>query len=341
MNHRMAVCDHEEQYMYHLTEYLEKREVFPFTIHSFTSITTLKKYACHHEISLLLISEDLWEEDILSWYKGKILILDETGSIKEREEWLVYKYQSSENIYQRILSICMESGIRLPTISASEKRMKIIGFYTPVHRCLQTSFSLCLGQILSKRSKVLYLNLESYSGFSYLMKDKPGGNLTDILYLLGCDENKLGYQLGHMTGEWKGLEYIVPFAKGLDVRGIPGEEWLELIAFLGRKTEYEYLILDLGEQTQKLFDLLSACDVILTISRQDEYARAKLRQYEDSLKMIHYENLLLKTKKIDLPFFRQLSGEIQQLPYGELAAYIRRMITEEGFCREIIKEDGV
>ena len=38
------------------------------------------------------------------------------------------------------------------------KELKLIGVYSPVGKCLQTSFAFVLGQLLSKKHKVLYLN---------------------------------------------------------------------------------------------------------------------------------------------------------------------------------------
>ncbi|MDQ9824849.1 hypothetical protein RFZ44_16190, partial [Acinetobacter sp. 163] len=50
-----------------------------------------------------------------------------------------------------------------------KKTTEILGVYSPVGRCLKTSFALALGQILARERAVLYLNLEEYSGFEELI----------------------------------------------------------------------------------------------------------------------------------------------------------------------------
>lgn len=71
---------------------------------------------------------------------------------------------------------------------ATGNRMKIIGNYSPIGRCMQTTFALSMGQILSKKHKTLYLNFESYSGFGYLLNREFASDLTDVLYYFNCEK---------------------------------------------------------------------------------------------------------------------------------------------------------
>ncbi len=40
-----------------------------------------------------------------------------------------------------------------------------------------------MGQLMAKSERVLYVNLEEYSGFSRLMKEEYSQDLSDVLYL--------------------------------------------------------------------------------------------------------------------------------------------------------------
>jgi len=62
------------------------------------------------------------------------------------------------------------------------KKMQIIGVYTPIGRCLQTTFSLTLGQMLAKHYKTLYLNFEIYSGFARMMSRNFNSDIADLMY---------------------------------------------------------------------------------------------------------------------------------------------------------------
>ena len=59
-----------------------------------------------------------------------------------------------------------------------------LGVYSPVGRCLKTSFALTMGKLLAQEERVLYLNLEEFSGLSVLMKEEYKSDLSDLLYFL-------------------------------------------------------------------------------------------------------------------------------------------------------------
>ena len=58
---------------------------------------------------------------------------------------------------------------------------KVLGVYSPVGRCLKTSFALTMGKLLAQEERVLYLNLEEFSGLSVLMKEEYKSDLSDLL----------------------------------------------------------------------------------------------------------------------------------------------------------------
>ena len=95
-------------------------------------------------------------------------------------------------------------------------------------------------------------------------------------------------------------------------------------------TEYEYCILDLSEQVDGILDILRQCDIIFTITREDGFSGAKLRQYEQLLKSTQYEDIFMKTRRCRLPVFRELPGSILMLTRGELAACVEGILEEEG-----------
>ena len=68
------------------------------------------------------------------------------------------------------------------SIAVLKKTTEILGVFSPLGRCLKTSFALTLGQILAKDKAVLYLNMEEYSGFEELLGKGFAHNLSDLLY---------------------------------------------------------------------------------------------------------------------------------------------------------------
>ena len=329
----MALCDGERDYLYHMADYLEKKDTFPFTVHSFTDKAQLKKFADSNEIELLLIAENVYEKDMKLQARHTV-ILNESGNEAGDEEENINKYQSSESILKAVMNSYMGSNNGVPRRLATGNRMKIIGNYTPIGRSFQTTFALSMGQILAKKHKTLYLNLESYSGFGHLMNREFATDIMDVFYYFNCEREKLAYKMEGLVQSLNGLDYIPPVVSYQQLGGITGEQWIQLFREIEKISEYEYLILDLSEQVQGLFDILRECCNIFTIVREDGIAEAKMRQYETLLQSMNYEDIAVKTKKWKLPVFRRIPSGIEQLTRGEMAACVTKIIEEEIYERK-------
>ena len=60
------------------------------------------------------------------------------------------------------------------------------------------------------------------------------------------------------------------------------------------------VILDLSGMVNGLFELLEECDCVYTPVEEDETARAKVSQYEDTLGLLELEHIMERTKKLCL-----------------------------------------
>lgn len=325
----LALCDKEEDYVYHMADYLEKKEMLPFAVHVFTDRVQLEKFADKEKIAVLVIAENAYEETIKANDYGHVLILNESGNEIGQKIENVNKYQSSENIFRAVMSSYMEEGREVPRRMATGNRMKIIGNYTPIGRCLQTTFALTMGQILAKEHKTLYLNFESYSGFGQMLGREYASDITDALYYFNGEKEKLAYKLDGLVESMNGLDYIPPVLSYRELYEVTGEQWLGLFREIEKISDYEYLILDLSDQMRGLFEVLRECYRVFTIVKEDGLAEAKLRQYEAVLQAMSYEDIALKTRKWSPPMFRRLPSGWDQLTHGELAGCVKRIIEED------------
>jgi hypothetical protein len=107
------------------------------------------------------------------------------------------------------------------------------------------------------------------------------------------------------------------------------QEWQSLLQKLAESGEYEFIVLDLSENMQGLFQVLRLCDRVYTLVKEDKMARCKVNQYEQLLALQEFEDVKRKTNKYVLPVFRKLPGEIEQYTKGELADYVRDLLYKE------------
>lgn len=333
MKHKiMAICDTEEGYAFRMAEYILEKVKLPYTLHLFTAVEELEKFAGREEIEILLIAENAWRmirEEFVRSQVAQMFVLQESEQAEQDEICRIDKYQSPEKVVQKMLDVMADKGDWKEYPQATDTEVKMIGIYSPVKRCLQTSFALTLGQLLAKEHRTLYLNFEMYSGLGELLRREYQTDILDLMYYFQNAREKLALRLPAMIQSAGGLDYIPPMQYALGIREVPGEQWLALCRDMAVIGEYEYLILDLDDGIDGLFDLLKNCQKIYTITRDDPFAMAKLRQYEQMLQFGELEEITEKTVKCRFPIFKHLPESLEMMTHGELAGYVKSIIQED------------
>ena len=328
MKHILAVCDSESGYAYGLADYLSTKKGFPFEVQVFTSSMRMEEFAGTHPLSVALVAEKDYYEDMQALSIDQIILLGEARRRREDRLPVIWKYQSCEKMVKELLDRVAGEGIigRPPD---TKNQMKLIGIYSPVGRCLKTSFSFLMGQLLSKKHRVLYLNMESYSGLGRLLKREFSTDMAELVYYLQNTPDNFGYRLGSMVEQIGGLDIMPPFHSFLDFISVTGEEWIRMSKEIERGSDYEYVILDLSDGIQNLFDVLRLCDLVYTLGREDGFSMAKIEQYREVLRRSSYPDIWEKTKHYTVPDFKDLPEGLLQLTYTELAEYVKQRIEED------------
>ncbi len=328
----MAVCDTEEGYAFRMAEYLMEKVRLPYTVHLFTAVEELERFAGREEIAVLLIAESAWrllKEEYVRTQAAQLFILQESENKMQTDLCCISKYQSPDKVVQAILEGLAEEDGFTGCVEATDTAAKMIGIYSPIKRCLQTSFALTLGQLLARGHRTLYLNFEMYSGLGEILRREYQTDMMDVVYYFQSAREKLALRLPSIIQSAGGLDYIPPMQYALGIREVPGEQWLALCGDLAAIGEYEYLILDLDDGMEGLFELLKSCYKIYTITRDDPFAAAKLRQYEQMLLANEFNEIADKTVKCRFPIFKELPASLDMMTHGELARYVRAIISED------------
>ncbi len=328
----MAICDAEEGYAFRMAEYLLDKVKLPYTLHLFTAVEELEKFAKREEIEILLIAENAWRmlrEAYIKQQVTQMFLLQESESVEQEGMQCISKYQSPEQVVQKMLDSIAEGSGWKEMPEAPQSSVQMIGIYSPVNRCLQTSFALSLGQLLAKEHKTLYMNFEMYSGLGELLRRQYEADMLDVMYYFQSAREKLALRLPTIIQNAGGLDYIPPVQYATGLKEIPGEQWLSLCKDIAAIGEYEYIILDLDDGIDGLFELLKSCRKIYTITREDAFAAAKLRQYERMLQLGELQEITEKTVKCRFPIFKELPSSLDMMTHGELAGYVKSIIKED------------
>ena len=324
----LVLCDKEEEYARLMTDFLKAYKELPWEIHTYTTAERLLCEERKTDISILAVAESTYTEEMESLRPLCTVLLNESGMVRWGQIRNINKYQKADNVLRELLEVYMEiADTPLPKL-AGESKTKFIGIYSPVRRCLQTSFALTMSQMLAAEHRTLYLNFEHYAGITEILPDMQTRDMADILYFLTAEQDKFRLRLQSMIQKKGSLNYIPPMKSGQNLLTVTAGEWIHLLQRISELEEYEYVILDLSESMQGLFDILRICTRVFTLTRDDHIAQSKLIQYEQILALYEYEDVLGKTCKCSLPQIRRIPRELEQYTKGDLAEFVRGQLKE-------------
>lgn len=324
----LVLCDTEEEYAWLMTDFLKTHKDLPWEIHTYTAASMLMQQEQKEQISMLVVAESAYTEEMKSLKPICVVILNESGLLKWRDVQNVNKYQQADNVLRSLMEIYSEFADGQPPKLTGDFNTRFIGFYSPVRRCMQTSIALTMSQMLAAQRRTLYLNFEHYAGVPELIPDIQTRDMADLLYFLSGDKDKFSLRMQSIIRHKGKLDYIPPMKSGQNLLAVTVGEWMQLLQRITELGEYEYVVLDLSESMQGLFDILRNCNRIFMLTQDDHIAQSKIARYEQVLALYEYEDVLQKTCKCKTPKVRKLPKDLEQYTKGELAEYVRRQLTE-------------
>lgn len=323
----MALCDPEEEYAQLMTEFLNRHKNLPWVLHTYTTVEDLLK-AEKDILEMIVVAESAFCQEIRQMSPKCLVVLSESGIMKWQDVSYVDKYQEAEEVLKYLLGVYMEvAEIQLPRLRTDYKTI-FIGNYSPVKRTLQTSFALTMSQMLALEHPTLYLNFEYCAGMGELLPDMQTLDLADLLYFLHAEKDKFRLRLQTMLRHMGNLDYIPPMRSGQNLLAVTDREWMELLQKMEELGKYEYIVLDLSDNMQGLFEILRMCTRVYTLTREDRMARSKMQQYTQVLTLYGYGDVLEKTSQLNLAHIRRLPEEMERLTKGDLADLVRGLLKE-------------
>lgn len=326
MEHKLLVlCDPEEDYLQHMADFLRRKKPAPWEVVAYTKPEELLKF--EKEIDILIISESAYGAFVETMAVKLPILLNESGVVQGQIPVNIDKYQEAEKVHQAIWSHYMEKEADELSELKTTSNTKFIGMYSPVRRCLQTTFALTYGQLLAEKHRTLYVSFEYYGQRQEWAESLEDG-LSKLLYFLQ-EENHFLSHVRTVVQKVGKLDYVASMVNGQNLLYVTAQEWQKLLKQLAEIGEYEFIILDLNESMQGLFEVLRICSRVYTIIKEDSLAKCKVEQYEQLLSLQEYGDVKQKTVKYILPIFRKLPGNMEQFTKGELAEYVKELLYKE------------
>lgn len=331
MKQVMAVYDVDPLYGARFAEVVNQKEKIPFEVVAFSSMERLRAFAAEHPVEILLISGSVSQAEAEAVGAGKVIVLSD-GETAELDSVRpsIYKYQSSNNIIREVMACYGErQGVRPG--AAARSRARILGVYSPVARCLKTSFAITMGKLLSQNERALYVNLEEFSGLSELTHTEYRKCLSDLLYFY-CGGNYNLLRLNSVVYTLESLDYIPPVRYPEDLEQAGAERIAGLLQAIAEESAYETLVVDVGSCKRTAVELLKLCMAVYMPVKEDSVSLAKLEEFEHYLERSGNGMLKEKIRRLKLPYhscFGRKENYLEQLLWGELGDYTRQLLHGE------------
>ena len=326
----LLIYDSDLVYSRQLAERLSFREDVTQEVHWFTEPEELLAAVRAAEKPLVLTVRGHSEEteELLRLSKAGecvLLFLTEVRGYDHIEDVpAVFKYRPLSMIVEDIQAAAGEE--QEAGNEAAFSRAGFIGVMSPVGRALKTSFCLTLGQLLSQGGKVLYVNLETCSGFPALFGREFEADLSDYLYAYGTGGE--GGSLPEAMESFHGVDVLPPARLPEDLYRTDPQLIRNLLLKLARERSYAFVIVDLGTDYRLGEALLPGCGLIYVPVRRDPVSEAKAEEFMDWLRRVKGEKAL-RAEKLILPLRQTFVGGkeyAEQLLWSELGDYVRELL---------------
>ena len=331
MNHILVICDEEDEYAAKLADYLNLKEGFPFDVRCFQEAKVALDFIEKQSVEVLLCSENL-AENFIEKSKCKIFIMQDQKGNHFPDFDKIWKYQSCETIICELMKALSDTELEYGYIGR-KKPLKTIGFYSPVKRNLQTTMAILLGEILGKRAKTLYINLESYAVLEDSLNIQFTKDLSDILYDMQGSLKGEEFYLASVMAKYQELYLLPAMANSNDLVSIPETLWLQFLRTLEAETDYEYFLIDFSDGIQGLYELLRQCDCIYEVATDSTVARQKIKKYHKQLKISGYEDVTDKIKSCKIPYYTDFPEKIEEAKHTDFGKYVRNLVKDAFYAR--------
>ncbi len=275
----IAVCDSEVDYACNFTEYMNHKKKLPFCAEAFTDLEKFYNFARNQPPSMVLISQRDMDDRIQQIKKESVVVLLEEKGVEKPPYKCIYKYQSAESVIKEIINYYTEKN-QVSFYQGEEKKLKLVGIYSPSEICDNCLFALTAAQILGEEERVLYISMEAFAGLEQLFLQKYENNLTDFFFALRCGKEDLWGELQKMVQQEGNMDYLPPVESPEDIKAIPFAHWVKLFEIVEKSGQYHKVILNISSAVDELFSVLNLCHQIYIPVRTGFIADCKLSQFE-------------------------------------------------------------
>lgn len=315
-----------------MLNYLKSSKILPYEIMIFTELDPLSEFLADNESEVIMVNNEELAQYMGNTSKNKVVYLSEEQVEKKEGNYkTIFKYQACGILVRELVGYCMGNTEVINGGKHIEGNTKILGIYSPVARSYKTTLALAISQVLGKDSRVLYINLEEYSGLRKNLLAGDGDGLSEIMYWFRQNQSNLRNKISDVTKKIGSFYYIPPVECPDDVIEVITQEWICLMEFIASKCDYDYIVVDIGNAIRKPWEFFGLTNKIYLPLIDDEIGREKINEFMCSMQDMGRGKMLENIVTLDVPFDESMKlgiGDIEKLQWSLIGKFARKVLNE-------------
>ena len=324
MTHNLTICDSNQFYARKLSEFINSRKGYPFLARYCNSIEECKQMIHSGKADIILSNMENYEkmkDEVDS--ERVIVMLDSKEGVDGNNR--IYKYQNCDVVLKEILK--MASSIEDINVYINRSTtMKVIAVYTPNDSRIATSIALDIGKLLSGRASTLFISLDGMSVIPDITGIEVDVDMSDLV----CENMTEGGLSNAIIGSVRRLGNmdILPIMHNYqDMASVTNEEWKNFIRDIERKSDYEYVVIDLTESVRNLFDILKLANYICVAASKGTVDGYRYRQFMKEIEILYDTELKERINTFFVDVKSEIVFETSAGSMGPFGNYSRQFVS--------------
>lgn len=324
MERLLVLYDRDENYSERFSRYLSCHTEHPLSVYHFHDLGSLQSFADNNRIDMLVSSEGLTEELKHQLHAGRFIRLSEDVEDRiKKQEGVVYKYQSGEQIVREIMGM---SEKKMPS-QHRQKPAKTYMVFSPIGRTGKSTFARALAAVLADIGSVLLLSFEEMTCEN---AEDGNGCLSEALYYYRekvLDKERLAGLIR------KGDRYdrILPVRLPEDIAAFSGKELRDFAELIEQISGYEFLVIDTDGIVSRFGRMMMQAEMVFMPVTERPEDHQRIIAFENYLSTSRMEQILKKTVRLLVP-------EEEKIPGGTTGGTRLRIFTEAVIKNYIAKD---
>lgn len=333
-----GIFDMDVEYRSCLMRGLMEKNALPLPLVEFTRLDSILTFAREKRLELLLISETALTQEVLDAEIGRMILLTEepvqedmkgAGQVPAH----IFKYQPLQAIAGAIQCQYSFTQPCAAAVCLYRRQADVYGIYSPVKRCLKSSFAVALAQLLGEQQRTLLLSFEANSALLSMLDLSEAAcavNLSDALYYYL--QGTLPAHKAGLVGTCHSFDFIAPAKNPEDLEGMRAEDAAGFIRYFAQECGYSCIVIDFGDALTGISRILPCCDRIFMPIKADWISEKKKSCYLDYIQKKNPE-LCARFEEVRPPYHHigtegrgRLSGKFRELVSGEFYDYVRQCL---------------